>query len=381
MTKFKILILTFLSILMLFSFMPSIESNQVKKIHNTLDEIKACEGRIKLNLIREWGGEGTTDENKIFYEPKDIKIGKDGLVYILDSKNNRIQTFDSSGNYKSTIGRRGEGPGEFSTPMGLALDNQNNIVVSDFTSSKIQIINPIKGYINGYKCMRPGAIAITSKNEIVVDDYRKTYESSFLLTLYNHQGNIVREIGRHINYGPSRPRLPQSLDHIYFDLDKYDNFYIAYGLTPYLEKYSSKNESLMSVTFEMPFKVPKVQVTISGGNIKVISEKVSSGLSVDNQGRIYLVVTTRPVMQKEKIRSAVSSSRRKSSSRTARKGKAIDSETTDLYRLLIFDHSGMIIGTKRLNVFCDKIYVHGDRLFIVDTRQTMKIYEYKISFE
>jgi hypothetical protein len=137
----------------------------------------------------------------------------------------------------------------------------------------------------------------------------------------------------------------------------------------------------MGVTFEMPFKVPKVQVTISGGNIKVLAEKVSSGLSVDNQGRIYLVVTTRPMMQKEKRRSSTSSSRDLSRSRTVRKGKGIDSETTDLYRLLIFNGSGKIIATKRLNVFCDKIYVHGDRLFIVDTRQTMKIYEYKISFE
>ncbi|MCP4213395.1 MAG: hypothetical protein GY765_02010, partial [bacterium] len=46
----------------------------------------------------------------------------------------------------------------------------------------------------------------------------------------------------------------------------------------------------------------------------------------------------------------------------------------------VFSPEGKVIASKQLNVFCDKIYVHGDQLFIVDTYMGMKIHQYKMSF-
>lgn len=41
---------------------------------------------------------------------------------------------------------------------------------------------------------------------------------------------------------------------------------------------------------------------------------------------------------------------------------------------------GEIIATKRLNHSCDKIKIHKDRLFVLDSYLEMTIYQYKIRF-
>jgi hypothetical protein len=58
----------------------------------------------------------------------------------------------------------------------------------------------------------------------------------------------------------------------------------------------------------------------------------------------------------------------------------VDIESTDLYRLLVFDSSGKVIAAEPLGVLCENIKVHRDRLFVIDTYATMKIYEYRIRF-
>ena len=45
-----------------------------------------------------------------------------GYVYVADSVNHRIQTFDRGGNCLTTRGVLGSGPGEFQVPAGVAAD-------------------------------------------------------------------------------------------------------------------------------------------------------------------------------------------------------------------------------------------------------------------
>jgi hypothetical protein len=63
----------------------------------------------------------------------------------LDSGNHRIQKFDKDGNYLQTIGRKGEGPGEFMRPFRIFLDEQGNIYVSEIR--KLNLFDPKGNYI------------------------------------------------------------------------------------------------------------------------------------------------------------------------------------------------------------------------------------------
>ena len=378
MAKLKILI--YLFVLTIFFSTSFIESSQAKKVHNTLDEIRACEGKIELSLVKEWGGEKTADEAQYFNMPYDIEIDSLGQVYIVDSGNNQIQVFNSLGKYKRTIGRKGGGPGDFSWPMDLAIDNQNNLLVSDYQNRRIQILNSAGEYIKGFKTDEgfASSIGVNKKNELIMFNHFKAVKSLFYLFVYDYDGLLRREIvkrrqGKGVN--------AWTLESIFFSLDNQNNLYTAYYCSPLLEIYSKEGELKKAITFEVPFDVPEIQMVVSGNDRNIIAERVSFGIDVDDSGRIYVVTATRPKTEKEKrMVSFVGSRSRDGTSHNRLVVKDYDSKIIDLYRLLVFNSSGKIIATKRLNHFCDKIKVHKDRLFIIDSYLEMTIYQYKIRF-
>ena len=73
-------------------------------------------GEIALDLEEELriGKEG--DERTQFYRVRDIHADPHGNIYIDDMSNGRIQVFDPKGIFLRTIGRPGQGPGEFENP-------------------------------------------------------------------------------------------------------------------------------------------------------------------------------------------------------------------------------------------------------------------------
>ena len=66
-------------------------------------------------------GRGNDDTNYTFYGARGLAVDVKGRIYVLDSGNGRVQVFDSEGGFLRTIGRRGEGPGEFQSPSSIAV--------------------------------------------------------------------------------------------------------------------------------------------------------------------------------------------------------------------------------------------------------------------
>ena len=54
--------------------------------------------------VTQWGSIGTG--NGQFFMPNGIAVDASGNVFVADSGNNRIQEFDSDGNYQSQFGGR-----------------------------------------------------------------------------------------------------------------------------------------------------------------------------------------------------------------------------------------------------------------------------------
>ena len=52
-------------------------------------------------------------------------------IYVADRGNNRVQKFDSSGNFLAESGTPGTGDGRFEEPTGIALDSLGNVYVVD----------------------------------------------------------------------------------------------------------------------------------------------------------------------------------------------------------------------------------------------------------
>ena len=76
-----------------------------------------------------------------FNLPRDIDIGPDGLLYVVDGGNFRVQVLDRDGAFKHTFGQIGRRTGQFSRPKGIALDPDGNVYVSDAAFGNLQIFN------------------------------------------------------------------------------------------------------------------------------------------------------------------------------------------------------------------------------------------------
>jgi sugar lactone lactonase YvrE len=64
-------------------------------------------------------------------KPFDVALDSSGNIFVADSSNQRIQKFDSSGNFVSKFGSGGTDDGEFIFPFNISIDSSDNIYVSN----------------------------------------------------------------------------------------------------------------------------------------------------------------------------------------------------------------------------------------------------------
>ncbi len=76
------------------------------------------------------------------YQPTDIAWSRDGSSFVADGYgNSRIAKFDKDGNFVMSWGERGSRPGEFNTPHGLVIDDDDILYVADRGNSRIQVFD------------------------------------------------------------------------------------------------------------------------------------------------------------------------------------------------------------------------------------------------
>ncbi len=71
-----------------------------------------------------------------------ITFDPTGLLYITDSGNHRVQTFDKNGTFIAKWGSKGDGDGQFSKPESIAVDHVGHVYVADTTNNNVQMFIP-----------------------------------------------------------------------------------------------------------------------------------------------------------------------------------------------------------------------------------------------
>ncbi|MCX6560041.1 MAG: 6-bladed beta-propeller [Candidatus Aminicenantes bacterium] len=79
-------------------------------------------GKLTLDLKEELSIGREDDKNYLFWSVADVQVDGPGNIYVVDMKNVRVQKFDRKGAFLSTIGRKGQGPGEFQYPIWARID-------------------------------------------------------------------------------------------------------------------------------------------------------------------------------------------------------------------------------------------------------------------
>lgn len=107
-----------------------------------------AEGYREIRAARAFGNAGTG--NGQFTAPRAVALGPDGLLYVADSGNNRIQVLDGEGNFIRAWGSAGSGPGQFQEPWGIAVSEAGQVYVSDTWNHRVQVFDLEGSYLYGW---------------------------------------------------------------------------------------------------------------------------------------------------------------------------------------------------------------------------------------
>lgn len=98
---------------------------------------------FSLNGKHQFGFGGRGNAPGMFNYPMGIAMDTFGSLYVVDSGNFRIQVFNSEGVFVREFGRIGTEPGTFSRPKDAAIDFMGNVYVTDAAFNNFQIFDSV----------------------------------------------------------------------------------------------------------------------------------------------------------------------------------------------------------------------------------------------
>jgi tripartite motif-containing protein 71 len=145
------------------------------------------------NILDTGGAPGS--DRGFFSTPKDIAIDKIGDIYIVDSKNNRIQKFNAAGNFILAWGKEGDGPGDFKEPCGIDAGPDGNIYVADTWNGRVEVFTNAGAFLMDVGKDRgmwgPRDVGLDSKGNIYACD------TGFgRIEKFNEKGKYLATIGK-----------------------------------------------------------------------------------------------------------------------------------------------------------------------------------------
>jgi len=99
-------------------------------------------GELQQEMEELWRRGGDDDEEIFFGTISEFLHDTDGNIYLLDGQLSEIQVFDPSGELLRTVGRQGEGPGEFQNGADMFWAPNGQIGVVQAWPGKVVMITP-----------------------------------------------------------------------------------------------------------------------------------------------------------------------------------------------------------------------------------------------
>ena len=146
--------------------------------------------------VLSFGGEGSSAG--MFDGPWGVAVNERNEIAVTDRDNKRVQIFRSDGTYLRSFGRMGDQEGEFFHPTGIAYLNNGNIVVADSINNRLQIFTEQGKYLTqiggegnlDHQFNYPWGLSVDSDGNIIVAD-----SDNKLIKIFTPSGQFLRKFG------------------------------------------------------------------------------------------------------------------------------------------------------------------------------------------
>ena len=133
--------------------------------------------------------EGSEDGQ--FDSPLGVAIRGD-LMYALEENNNRVQKFSiSKRSFISKFGSYGQGEGQFSSPRGVCIGPEGMVFIADHSNNRIQVFNEDDSFAYSFPCLHcPWGLAFDHQGHLHVAVY-----SSHCIQVFTPEGTPITSYG------------------------------------------------------------------------------------------------------------------------------------------------------------------------------------------
>jgi len=191
------------------------------------------------------GKENTPGKDSLHFNlPTDIAVSENGSFYVSDGYgNSRIIKFSSEGEYLFEWGVFGENKNEFNIPHGLDLDKNGNVYVADRENNKIQKFDSLGNFIAEWKNEMIGQLYSVNvnnyENYLFGIDYILSENSVPLgsdIIKFDLDLNLKSKFSRSQNYKGPKARYHD------IQVDNEGNIYVGDILNNTIQKFRSKKK-------------------------------------------------------------------------------------------------------------------------------------------
>ena len=148
--------------------------------------------------VLSFGRKGSSWSSGKFDCPWGVAVNERNEIAVTDNSNNRVQIFSCNGKFIRSFGKKGVKKGEFKDPSGIAYLNNGNIVVADSFNDRLQIFTERGEYLAGigseenpdHQFNSPMGLSVDNDGNIIVAD-----SDNKLIKIFTPSGQFLRKFG------------------------------------------------------------------------------------------------------------------------------------------------------------------------------------------
>lgn len=96
------------------------------------------------------------DDPYLLYDVTSLRVNSSGSLIVANAGARELRIFDADGVFVGTVGRRGQGPGEYQHLTGVELFAQDSLVVFDRDLRRLSIFSPSGQFLRSFVIEAPG---------------------------------------------------------------------------------------------------------------------------------------------------------------------------------------------------------------------------------